>query len=105
AVSGAEGGKAGITLSTVLAIAPLPGIPLPVVSYGGSSIVVLIAGVGILLNIADNERVGEARVPDRGRRHRRARSAGARSRRGAARAGGSGDVRRVARPRRVAAGS
>ena len=98
-------GQAAINLSAVLGIAPLTGIPLPFVSYGGSSLVVLLAGVGILLNIAVNERVVEARVPDRGRRHRRARSAGARSRRGAARAGGSGDVRRVARPRRVAAGS
>jgi cell division protein FtsW len=98
-------GQAAINLAAVLGIAPLTGIPLPFVSYGGSSLVVLLAGVGILLNIAVNERVAQARVPDSGRRHRRARSTGARRRGGAAGARSDGDVRRVARPRRVAAGS
>jgi cell division protein FtsW len=98
-------GQAAINLAAVLGIAPLTGVPLPFVSYGGSSLVVLLAGVGILLNIAVNERVVEARVSDRGRRDRRSRATGSRSRRGAARARGDGDVRRVARPRRVAAGS
>jgi cell division protein FtsW len=98
-------GQAAINLAAVLGIAPLTGIPLPFVSYGGSSLVVLLAGVGILLNIAVNERVAEARVPDRGRRNRRARAAGARRRRSSARAGSDGDLRRVTRPRRVATGS
>ena len=98
-------GQAAINLAAVLGIAPLTGIPLPFVSYGGSSLVVLLAGVGILLNIAVNGRVVQARVPDRGGRNSRARPARARSRRSPARAGGDGDVRRVARPRRVASGS
>jgi cell division protein FtsW len=98
-------GQAAINLAAVLGIAPLTGIPLPFVSYGGSSLVVLLAGVGILLNIAVNERVAEARVPDRSRRHRRTRATGDRRRRGASGPGGEGDLRRVARPRRVAAGS
>ena len=98
-------GQAAINLAAVLGIAPLTGVPLPFVSYGGSSLVVLLAGVGILLNIAVNERVVAARLPDRRRRHRRTRATGARRRRGAARAGSERDVRRVARPRRVAAGS
>ena len=98
-------GQAAINLAAVLGIAPLTGIPLPFVSYGGSSLVVLLAGVGILLNIAVNERVVEARVPDRRRRNRRTRATGARRGRGAARARRESDVRRVARPRRVAAGS
>jgi cell division protein FtsW len=98
-------GQATINLAAVLGIAPLTGIPLPFVSYGGSSLVVLLAGVGILLNIAVNGEVVTARVRDSGRRHGRSRSARARGRGGAAGARGDGDVRRVARPRRVAAGS
>jgi cell division protein FtsW len=98
-------GQASINLAAVLGIAPLTGIPLPFVSYGGSSLVVLLAGVGILLNIAVNDRVVEARVRDRGRGNGRARQAGARRRGSAARARGQRDVGRVSRSRRVAAGS
>jgi cell division protein FtsW len=98
-------GQAALNLAAVLGIAPLTGIPLPFVSYGGSSLVVLLAGVGILLNIAVNEKVARARMPDRGRRDRRARAAGARRRRSASSAGSDGDLRRVSRPRRVAARS
>src|SRR3970282_416985 len=61
-------GQAAINLAAVLGIAPLTGIPLPFVSYGGSSLVVLLAGVGILLNIAVNGTVVQARVRDRGGR-------------------------------------
>ena len=98
-------GQAAINLAAALGIAPLTGIPLPFVSYGGSSLVVLLAGMGILLNIAVNGRVVRASVRDRGGRDSRSRSTRTRSRRGAARARGDGDVRRVARPRRVAARS
>ena len=98
-------GQAAVNLAAVLGIAPLTGIPLPFVSYGGSSLVVLLAAVGILLNIAVNERVAEARVSDRSRGDSRSRTAGARGRGGAARARSDGDVRRDPRPRRVAAGS
>jgi len=98
-------GQAAINLAAVLGIAPLTGIPLPFVSYGGSSLVVLLAGVGILLNIAVNGTVVQARVRDRGGRNSRSRSTGARGRRSAARTRSDGDLRRVARPRRVASGS
>ncbi|MGH2670753.1 MAG: putative lipid II flippase FtsW, partial [bacterium] len=66
-------GQAAINLAAVLGIAPLTGIPLPFVSYGGSSLVVLLAAVGVLLNIAVNGTVVQARVPDRGGRNSRAR--------------------------------
>ena len=98
-------GQAAVNLAAVLGIAPLTGIPLPFVSYGGSFLVVLLAAVGILLNIAVNDRVVEARVRGRGRRNGRSRPARARSSGGAARPRRDGDVRRRTRPRRVAAGA
>ncbi|HET7567469.1 MAG TPA: putative lipid II flippase FtsW [Gaiellaceae bacterium] len=99
-------GQAAINLAAVLGLAPLTGIPLPFVSYGGSSLVVMLASVGILLNIARGERGrAAAAVPDRGRRDGRPRGAGARGGGGAARAGSGGDVRRVAGSRRGAARS
>jgi cell division protein FtsW len=98
-------GQALVNLTAVLGIAPLTGIPLPFVSYGGSSLVVLLAAVGVLLNIAVNERVVQARVPDRGRRNSRTRATGTRGRGGAARARRQRDVRRVGGTRRVASGS
>ena len=98
-------GQAAVNLAAVLGIAPLTGIPLPFVSYGGSSLLVLLCCVGVLLNIAVNERVVEARVRDRGRGNGRSRPARARGGRSAARTRTDGDVRRHARPRRVAAGA
>jgi cell division protein FtsW len=99
-------GQAAINMAAALGVAPLTGIPLPFVSYGGSSLIVMLAGVGVLLNIARGD-VGRAAaaVPDRGRRDGRARRAGTRGRRGAAAAGRTGDVRRVAGSRRGAARS
>ncbi len=97
--------QAAINLCAVLGIAPLTGIPLPFVSYGGSSLIVLLGSVGVLLNIAVNDRVLEARSRDRSGRNRRSHQAGSRSRGGAARARRDRDVRRQSRPRRVAAGS
>jgi cell division protein FtsW len=99
-------GQAVINLAAVMGVAPLTGIPLPFVSYGGSSLVVLLASVGVLLNIATDDG-GERRasVPDRGRRDRRPRAAGARGGGRARRARSGGDVRRVAGSRRGAARS
>ena len=98
--------QAAINLAAVLGLAPLTGIPLPFVSYGGSNLVVALAAVGVLLNIAVNGG-GEARaeVPDRGRRHGRPRAAVAGGRGGPDRARRERDVRRVAGARRGAARS
>ncbi len=88
--------QAAINLGTVLGIAPLTGIPLPFISYGGSNLVVALTSVGILLNIASGASARRVELPDRGRRDRRPRAAVARGRRSPARAGGTRDVRRVA---------
>jgi cell division protein FtsW len=93
-------GQAAINLAAVMGLAPLTGIPLPFVSYGGTSLVVALASVGILLNIAVDERAATASVPDRSRRDGRARAPVARGRGGAAGAGRGRDVRRVAGARR-----
>jgi cell division protein FtsW len=77
-------GQAALNISAVMGLAPLTGVPLPFVSYGGSSLVVGLAAVGILLNIAVNHGAAPvSEVPDRRRRNSRARPAGSRGRRGA----------------------
>jgi cell division protein FtsW len=97
-------GQAAVNIAAVLGVAPLTGIPLPFLSYGGSSLVVLLAGVGILLNIAQRGNRAAVAVPDRSRRDGRSRPARARSRGSADRARRPRDVRRVAGSRRSASG-
>jgi cell division protein FtsW len=98
-------GQAAINMAAAIGVAPLTGIPLPFVSYGGSSLVVMLAAVGVLLNIARNGGRATAAVPDRSRRDGRTRRAGAGRRRGATAPRRTGDVRRVAGARRGAARS
>ena len=45
--------QAFFNISVVLSLAPTKGIPLPFISAGGSSLVVTLAAVGILLNISE----------------------------------------------------
>ncbi len=98
-------GQAAINMAAAVGLAPLTGIPLPFVSYGGSSLVVMLVAVGVLLNIARDGGRPAAAVPDRGRRNGRARRAGTRRRGSPAAPGRAGDVRRVAGSRRGAARS
>ena len=44
--------QAFINISAISGLAPLTGIPLPFISYGGTSIVFLLTAVGILMNIS-----------------------------------------------------
>jgi len=89
-------GQAAINLAAVLGLAPLTGIPLPFVSYGGSSLVVELVAVGILLNIAGSGRRAAAEMPDRSRRNGRSRPARARGGGRVAPPRRARDVRRVA---------
>jgi cell division protein FtsW len=87
--------QAAINMGAVLGVMPVTGVPLPFVSYGGSSLVILLASTGILVNIAQRSRsVPRLRVVpgrdasgDRGRGDGRARDAGPGRRRGVARTG------------------
>jgi len=97
-------GQAAINMLAVMGSAPLTGIPLPFLSYGGSSLVVLLAGVGILLNIAQRGGAAAASVPDRGRRNSGSRASRPRGRGRASGTRRPRDVRRVAGSRRSAAG-
>jgi cell division protein FtsW len=47
-------GQALINLSVVLGLMPTKGIPLPFVSYGGSSLLVMLLATGVLLNISQH---------------------------------------------------
>ncbi len=47
-------GQALVNISVVLGLMPTKGIPLPLISYGGSSLMVNLAAVGVLLNISQH---------------------------------------------------
>src|SRR5215207_3912395 len=44
--------QACLNIFTVLGLAPLTGVPLPFISYGSTNLTVLLAGMGLLLNVA-----------------------------------------------------
>ena len=60
--------QAVINIGAVIGVLPVTGIPLPFISFGGSSLVITLAAVGILLNIASQERPGPRARPLRRRR-------------------------------------
>ena len=45
--------QATLNFFAVLGMAPLTGVPLPFISYGSTNLIVLLGGMGLLLNIAD----------------------------------------------------
>jgi cell division protein FtsW len=47
--------QALINMSVALSLVPTKGIPLPLVSSGGSSLIVSLLGIGVLLNISQHE--------------------------------------------------
>jgi len=46
-----------INLSAIVALVPLTGVPLPFISYGGSSLILIMTASGILVNISKQKRV------------------------------------------------
>jgi cell division protein FtsW len=88
--------QATLNMFAILGLAPLTGVPLPFISYGSTNLVVLLGGVGLLLNVARGGSAHLRAVParpdragsrdgrdvrDRGRRDGRSRRAGAGGRR------------------------
>jgi cell division protein FtsW len=87
--------QASLNFFAVLGMAPLTGVPLPFISYGSTNLIVMMGGMGLLLNVAatggkavrraqprlkaiEGGRGAEDR--DRRRRHSGSRGAGARGR-------------------------
>jgi cell division protein FtsW len=80
-----------LNIFVVLGIAPLTGVPLPFISYAPTNLCVMLASIGLLLNVSrpgarrlralSDPELARAREPDadrdRRRGHRRARGAGA----------------------------
>ncbi|HEV3000912.1 MAG TPA: putative lipid II flippase FtsW [Solirubrobacteraceae bacterium] len=61
--------QALLNVFTVLGLAPLTGVPLPFISSGSSSLLVLLTAMGLLLNVASGGRsdLKAVRAPDRAR--------------------------------------
>jgi cell division protein FtsW len=53
--------QAVVNLFAVMGLAPLTGVPLPFVSYGNSSLLVSLACVGLMLNVASGGTAAAAR--------------------------------------------
>ncbi len=73
-------GKALLNIAVMTAVVPPTGAPLPFISYGGSSLVVVMAGIGLLLSVARvtaSQNASERRIAganhDRGGGNRRPR--------------------------------
>jgi cell division protein FtsW len=49
--------QAFVNIAAITAMMPLTGIPLPFISYGGTSFVFLMAAMGILLNISKQSKI------------------------------------------------
>jgi cell division protein FtsW len=59
--------QATINFFAVLGLLPLTGVPLPFISYGNSNLIVLLAAMGVLMNIAQQGAPAAAAADKRGR--------------------------------------
>jgi cell division protein FtsW len=94
--------QATINLFAVMGLAPLTGVPLPLVSYGNSSLIATLFAVGLILNVArggtakaarsaTGSRAGKLRVVEGGRSPARGRSRSNGARKAKGRGGGGGN--------------
>ncbi|HET6849803.1 MAG TPA: putative lipid II flippase FtsW [Gaiellales bacterium] len=58
-------GQAIVNFGAVLGFLPLTGVPLPLISSGGSSLVVMLSLVGVMLNVADSRAAAGASAKPR----------------------------------------
>jgi cell division protein FtsW len=91
--------QAALNLFAVLGLAPLTGVPLPFVSYGGTSLVITLAAAGLILNVARRPaqataRSGSGRSAAAGPARLRVVEGGSQTRRKRASSGTSRDSRR-----------
>jgi cell division protein FtsW len=45
-----------LNLAAMTALTPLTGVPLPLVSYGGSALITMLAGVGLVISVSRNQK-------------------------------------------------
>jgi cell division protein FtsW len=72
-VGSVVGVQAAVNIGAALGVLPLTGVPLPLVSLGGSSLVVVLGGIGVVANVASNRR---SHIVASSERQSRARSGG-----------------------------
>jgi len=58
-------GQALLNFSSMVALGPLTGIPLPFFSYGGTNLIMVLAGCGILMNISKYSQTDNFRLKKR----------------------------------------
>lgn len=49
--------QAFVNIGAMVGVLPLTGLPLPLISYGGSALIIMLFGMGILLNISKQSRL------------------------------------------------
>ncbi len=54
--------QALLNFFAVLGMAPLTGVPLPFISYGGANLIVMLVAMGLLINVASGQHVARVRV-------------------------------------------
>ncbi len=94
--------QATINLFAVMGLAPLTGVPLPLVSYGNSSLMATLFAIGLILAVARGRTAGagKLRVVEGGRSPARKRSRPSRGKSAQSRSGSGGNRR----PRRASDG-